>query len=180
MDASDQLLTFAEISIALAGFAGIIATFQFRQDKYLSRGRVLDLSMIVNISLLCAFFSVLPLSLLNFGFEEEAVWAFCSAIAGCIWLLGVVFVLRNMTTRKVHPQLRLLFIFLFVYSLVTAVILFLNALGIFFHRQFAPYFSSFILAFFLVCFNFSRLLMHPLWKALHKQEGLAATAAAES
>jgi hypothetical protein len=170
MNPSDQLLTFAEISVALAGFAGIIATFQFREQRRLTRGRVLDLSMIVNISLLSAFFSVFPLALLVFGFEEKTVWAICSGIAGAIWISVLIFVVQNMSTQSVSSRLQLFFAFIILYSLATAVILFMNALGIIFDQHFAPYFSSFILAFFLVCFNFSRLLMHPLWKALRKQE----------
>ena len=170
MDYSDQLLTFAEISIALAGFAGIIATFQFKKEEHISRGRVLDLSMIVNISLLCAFMSVFPLALLNFGITERAVWAFCSSVAGILWLGVILFILRNMNADNVAKPLRILFAFLFIYSSSTAVILFLNAFGIIFNQEFGPYFAAFILAFFMVCFNFSRLLMHPLWKALRKQE----------
>jgi hypothetical protein len=36
MEAVDSLLTVAEISVALAGFAGIIATFQLRQIEHVS------------------------------------------------------------------------------------------------------------------------------------------------
>jgi hypothetical protein len=32
MNEIEQLLTIAEVSVALAGFAGIVATFQFRQQ----------------------------------------------------------------------------------------------------------------------------------------------------
>lgn len=177
MDYSDQLLTFAEISVALAGFAGIIATFQFKQQKRISRGQVLDLSMIVNISLLCAFMSVFPLALLNFGFAERMVWAFCSALGGFLWLAFIIFIIQNMGTNTVSTSLRILFAFLFVYSTATSVILFLNAFGIIFHQEFAPFFCAFILAFFMVCFNFSRLLLHPLWKALRKQEAVSAAVA---
>ena len=50
MEQIDQLLTIAEISFALAGFAGVIATFQFRQQERVTRGQAISLSMIVNIS----------------------------------------------------------------------------------------------------------------------------------
>ena len=114
--------------------------------------------------------SVFPLALLNFGITERAVWAFCSSVAGIIWLGFILFILRNMNADKVAKPLRIFFAFLFVYSTATAAILFLNAFGIIFSQEFGPYFAGFLLTFFMVCFNFSRLLMHPLWKALRNQE----------
>jgi hypothetical protein len=170
MDHSDQLLTFAELAIALAGFSGIIATYQFKQEEYVSRGRVLGLSMIVNISLLAALFSVLPLALLNLGFSERSVWAFSSGLAGFIWIAFTIFIGHNMTTYRVRKPARILFAFLFFVSAIASVVLLLNAFGIILHQTYAPYFAAFLLAFFMVCFNFSRLLMHPLWRALRENE----------
>ena len=44
-----------------------------------------------------------------------------------------------------------------------------------FDREFGPYFAAFIFGFCLVLYNFSRLLLHPLWKVIHKQEALSTT-----
>lgn len=170
MDYSDQLLTFAELSIALAGFAGIIATFQFKQDGHVSRGRVLGLSMIVNISLLGAFFSVFPLALMNFGLAEHTVWKYSSGLAGIVWFALIIFIGQNLRKYIVRKPIRVLFSVLFLLSIAATVISFLNAFGVIFHQEYAPYFAGFLLAFFMVCYNFSRLLMHPLWKALREQE----------
>ena len=174
MDHSDQLLTFAELAIALAGFSGIIATYQFKQEEHVSRGRVIGLSMIVNISLLAALFSVLPLALLNFGFAERSVWAISSGLAGIIWIAFTIYIGHNMSTYRVKKPVRILFSFLFFISAVASVILLLNAFGIILNQDYAPYFAAFLLAFFMVCFNFSRLLMHPLWTALREHEAARA------
>jgi hypothetical protein len=48
----------------------------------------------------------------------------------------------------------------------TVGMLLLNALGIISDHEFAHCFAMFIMARFIVCFNFSRLLMHALSKAL--------------
>jgi len=50
----DVLILGAELSMALAGFAGIIATFQFRDTEKIRRADVVGLSIIVVYSLLAA------------------------------------------------------------------------------------------------------------------------------
>ena len=170
MDAADQLLTLAEISIALAGFSGVIATFQFEKKAHLSRGHVISLSLIVIISLAAAFCSVLSLVLLNFGFGEPAVWTISSVINAVFWLSGVVYTIRNMHMDTVPLPTRILFSFLIGLAILASIANFLNAFGIIFNREFGPFFATFLLGFFVVLYSFSRLLLHPLWKVVHKQE----------
>ena len=47
MEVFDVLILGAELSMALAGFAGIIATFQFRDTEKIRRADVVGLSIIV-------------------------------------------------------------------------------------------------------------------------------------
>ena len=54
MEITDLLLVSIEISVAFAGFAGIIATFQYRGEKQAKKGDVIGISMIVHLSLGCA------------------------------------------------------------------------------------------------------------------------------
>ena len=56
MDASKLLLVGIEVSVAFAGFAGVIATFQFKDAVRIDRGDVVGVTMIVNFGLWCAFF----------------------------------------------------------------------------------------------------------------------------
>lgn len=172
MDATNQLLTLAEISIALAGFSGIIATFQFQQKAHLSRGQVLSLSVIVIISLAAAFCSVLPLALLNFGFEERAVWSISSFLGGVFWLLGLIFTIRNIRLDAVALTTRILIGFFLALVAVASMANFLNTFGIIFDQEFGPYFAAFLYGFLLVLYNFSRLLLHPLWKVVRRQEAV--------
>ena len=170
MDAANQLLTLAEISIALAGFSGIIATFQFEQKAFISRGHVLSLSLIVLTSLAAAFCSVLPLALLNFGFEEPVVWSISSFVGGSFWLSGLIYTVRNMRLETVTLPNRILFGCFLTLVAVASVANFLNTFGVIFDQEFAPYFAAFLFGFCLVLYNFSRLLLHPLWRVVHKRE----------
>jgi hypothetical protein len=67
--------------------AGIISAFQFKKEKQIPGGQVINLSMIANMSLMGAFFSVLPLALLNFGITERTVGAICSVFSCVAWIV---------------------------------------------------------------------------------------------
>ncbi len=170
MDAANQLLTLAEISIALAGFSGIIATFQFEEKDYISRGHVLSLTVIVGISLAAAFCAVLPLALFNFGFEEPVVWSISSFVGGVLWLSGLVLTIRNLSIRTVNLPMKILIHVLLALAATAGIANFLNSAGIVYEREFGPYFAAFIFGFCLVLYNFSRLLLHPLWKVVQRRE----------
>ena len=170
MDPNDQLLTFAEISIALAGFAGIVATFQSRQQGGITPGRVLDLWMIVNISLAGAFASALPLVMQNFGMQEPNVWAVCSGLMAVNQSVFTYFLFRRTRLRYVAFFTRLLYLFLYLVSLGFILINILNAAGLVFTREFGPYFVTIIFNFVIVGMSFSRLLMRPLWKTIQEEK----------
>jgi hypothetical protein len=173
MNVIDNLLTIAEIAVALAGFAGIIATFQLGQIEHISRGRVLALWMVVNISLGVGLFSLLPLGLINFGFEDGVVWAISSTLIAIVSIIEVPFIIRNMNLQRENYSVRIVFYSIELVGFVLVVVNFLNALGIVFHREFGPFLAIIIYSLFLVGWNFSRLLMQPLWKMVEEREGLA-------
>lgn len=170
MNEIDQLLTMAEVSVALAGFAGIVATFQFRQQNKVYRGHVVALSMIVNISLVGGFFAVLPLIFLNYDMPEQDVWALCSALMGVNIFGFIVYLWKRARLNSLPPTTRVIIIGFFLTALGVAIANVMNAAGFIFHRQFGTYFISFVFCLSLVGYNFSRLLMFPLWKLIHRQE----------
>ena len=172
MDAVDHLLTIAEISVAIAGFAGIIATFQFQQIEHVSRGRVLAVWMIVNISLCMAFFSVLPFALINLGLEEWLVWSISSTLIGICSVVGSPFIIRNMSLQRETLPLRILFRSLPVVQMALVVVNFLNAFGILFDHEAGPFLVIIIFSLSIVCYNFSRLLVRPLWKMVELREAI--------
>ena len=96
MESTDLLLVGAEVSVAFAGFAGIIATFQFREAKQVKRGDVVGLTMIVQMSLNCALLSALPLLLSTFKLEATTIWTICSLYGGTYTAYSMQSVHRNM------------------------------------------------------------------------------------
>jgi len=172
MDAADQLLTIAEISVALAGFAGIIATFQFGRQTHVSRGYALSLSLVIIISMAAIVCSVLPLALINFGFEGPSIWSISSFVGGLFWLTGSIFTFRNMSVRNFSLANRMLFVALLTLAVVSSIANFLNAFGIVFDQEYGPYFAAFLFGFFLVLFNFSRILLIPVWAGVNQRKAV--------
>ncbi len=80
MDGSDQLLIITEVSVALAGFAGVVSAYQYKEGVHLRRGDALGIAMMVNIGLVDAFFSLLPLMLFGLGIGETLSWKLSSAL----------------------------------------------------------------------------------------------------
>lgn len=170
MEMVEHLITVAEISVALAGFAGIIATFQLWQIEHVSRGRVLALWMVVNISLRMAFISGFPLVLLGFGVDGGVVWAICSALLAIGSITESPFIIRNMNLQRENYSTRILFGSLMAVGAILVVINILNALGVVFHNEFGPFFALILFHLSIVGWNFSRLLMRPLWKMVEERE----------
>jgi hypothetical protein len=80
MEESALLLVGIEVSVAFAGFAGIVATFQNRNDARIGRGQLVGLTMIVIFSLVGAFFCSFPLFLSVLEVREATIWSINSAL----------------------------------------------------------------------------------------------------
>ncbi len=172
METNDLLLIGTEVSVALAGFAGIVATFQFRDGKKIKRGDVLGLTIIVQLSLGCALLTVIPIILSIIGIDDGTLWATCSVV-GAIWGACHMYIVdRDMRGAVKKISLRILFgIFQGVFVLVI-ISLILNAVDIFFHKEPGPFLIGIILCLSMVGYMFTRLLVHPLWQAVRKQEAV--------
>ena len=81
MNQSDQLLLVVEVAVALAGFAGIVGSFQNKSGAKLSHGDVLGLELMIVLSLITAVCAILPVALFNFGVAETTIWSICSSVA---------------------------------------------------------------------------------------------------
>ncbi len=170
MDSSNLLLVGIEVSVAFAGFAGIIATFQFRDKEKIDRGHLVGLTMIVNFGLMCAFFSALPLIISIFKVEVGTLWVICSSLAIIYIFRGMHFVHNNMKVAVVGKGTRLLFGAFQGLAALLAFSLILNIANLVFHREPGPYLASILFALSLVGYMFVRLLLRPLWRAVHEQE----------
>ena len=170
MDASDLLLVGAEVSVAFAGFAGIITTFQFRDRTKINRGQIVGLTLIVIASLMAAWGSVLPLLLSIFRVEDSTLWAICSflmLLTMCFYMYVLERDLRGVARNK---SARLMTGTLHGVSFLIMLSLILNTADLVFHREAGPYVTGILWALAVVGYMFARLLLLPLWKAVRQQE----------
>lgn len=170
LQASGLLLVGVEVSVALAGFAGIIATFQFRDVRAVRRPDVVALSTIVQNSLWCALGSALPPLLYLFGMDERTLWSICSTFAAVLMAGLIINVVTGLTGTVRRRSVRVFFSLLQVGSAFFVVCNVLNAADVVFHREPGPYIAAIMWGLSLAAYMFVRLLLYPLWRSVRQQE----------
>ena len=178
MEATDLLLIGTEVSVAFAGFAGIIATFQFRDETKINRGRIVGLTMIVQFSLMCSLFCVFPLLLSHFDLEDATLWSIVSCFGLVYICYSMYFINKNMRGAVRKKSARLLFGLFYGAAALVSLSLVLNIADLAFHKEPGPYLTAIVFGLSLVGYMFARLLLRPLWRVVHEQETANSGAAA--
>jgi hypothetical protein len=84
----DALIVIAEVSVAIAGFAGIIAAIDRPKDAYAR----LAVKNVLFGAITLVMYSLLPILLSVSGLHHEWVWR---AASGAMLVLGVAYIFRN-------------------------------------------------------------------------------------
>ncbi len=171
METIDQLRIVIQIAISLAGFSGIVASFQYREGSNITRGDTLGLVLLVNMSLVSAFFAVLPIVLFNFNISESTVWGVCSGLIAINYSLFVYYIRsRSKQVRVLRTVTKITHSFLYILCILTIIMNLLNSLDVAFHREYPPYFVSLLIPLITSGYLFARLVSRPLWRAIRLQE----------
>jgi len=170
MESLDILILGVEASIALAGFAGIIATFQFGGAKETRRADAVGLTMILQFSLLAALMSSIPILLYTFDVDEKTLWEVCSVVAVIMYAGGIYVQNDNLKGAVRTASFKRMVLLLQAPGVVLILINVLNASDIFFHREAGPVIAGIVWALTLAGFMFSRLLLRPVWRNVRIQE----------
>jgi len=150
----------AEVSVALAGFTGVVAAFGHRRGQW-SSADTMRFRVMLGTSLSGLVFSILPFAFHHMGTESAATWAISSG------LLASYFVIMTLVDthriRQVVAQRDSHFrmwpgVLSFCLAGVAVVTQVLNALDIGFHRAFGPYFLGLCCLLLLCALMFIRLL----------------------
>jgi hypothetical protein len=171
LDKTGILLTILELSVALAGFSGIVSAYQFRSDALITRGNATGLFIILNFSFSAAFTAALPLAMLNFDIENNIVWTATSvAVATCL-IYHAIFIMSNQKKIDVSNSVtRVIFGSIYVGAILLALVNLMNALNIVFKREFGPIFIGQLYGLGVTCMAFARLTLRPIWKLIKKKE----------
>lgn len=128
VDGTDELLTIAEVSVGLAGFAGVVAVFQQKTD-FTTTDRIRFVAIFAG-SLGALFLSFVPLALARSEWAGAGIWRWSSLIMLVIWSAGVSVVpwgLRRIGSEM--PISKLALALLLVPTLANGVLQLLNVTG---------------------------------------------------
>lgn len=170
MDISELLQLGIEAAIAIAGFAGVIATYQTGEGNNIRRGNVAAVTVITRCSLLVGFACAMVLLLQTFGVEGSTLWAVSSAVGAAI-MAGVAVSISISTRGETYRGYsRLLYLLLQSVGGVVVLSLILNAVGLVFDREPGPFIAGAVYGLSLAGIMFSRLLLRPLWQIVRESE----------
>jgi hypothetical protein len=160
LDAFDTLLTLAEVSLGLAGFAGIVMVFG-RGPGALPPADSFRLLALVGCSLGTLFLSLIPVALGFVGVAEPELWQWSSALMVAVaipaHLFGISRVRRDAAELfEVVPVYMIPFgASFFVANLIAQVC---NSLGIGWSPSFGVYLFGLIWYLGFAAFQFARML----------------------
>jgi glucan phosphoethanolaminetransferase (alkaline phosphatase superfamily) len=97
---SDVLLTLAEVAVAFAGFASIVAIFQVRWTREDVPFDLFRFWVMLAFSLATLLFALLPFLLHFLGLSDDATWRSCSALLALFVVANGVFI-GNLVRRRV-------------------------------------------------------------------------------
>jgi len=106
MDWAEVLLTIAEVSIAFAGFASIVAVLGRREGGGWSIEDVDRFWVMIEYSFAALFFSVVPFALHHSGVKDPALWASGSALMAAFLLGYAVMVTRRLIRHRLAGSVR--------------------------------------------------------------------------
>lgn len=105
MEAADTLATIAQISLGLAGFAGVVVSFD-KINADLSRVDAFRLMVLLSMSMGALILSLFPFGLHNLGLDKTQVWKI-SSIFSSLFSIGFVlwFGLAVKRIRAIAPEI---------------------------------------------------------------------------
>lgn len=173
MNGVDQLLVVVQVSIALVGFAGVVATFEHTDTtkKKTTLGDAIGIAIMVEMGLVNSFFAALPLIIFSLGVAEQTTWRISSGFMCINYVIALSYITKSMRGLKIRRRApKLMFGFLFILGTATLTIVVLNTLNIFFHGEFEPYYISLILPLYVSGYMFARLVLRPILRNVESRE----------
>lgn len=170
MDESDLLIVFAEIAVAIAGFSGIIATFQLRDGHIPRRSVLAGLGYIVNASFGAVYLSLLPLVLHFFGLSDSLIWSIASWHMAVLPLFFIYLFNRDTHGIARSESHRTMHLIVQAICVLAAIINLLNALGVVFHHESGPVLVGLVVGLGTAANLFSRLLLTPIRRLIVENE----------
>jgi hypothetical protein len=161
MPEADSLIVTAELAVAIAGFSGIVVVLR-RRSEDLSSIAYVRLWRLVESSLACIGFSLLPLVLYHFELRAPSLWSASSAVMALYLLTILIYVVRRFRSHLSSPATSWRFNGTIIgLQIAFFVLLLINSVGITVGPSFGPYFAAVVWQLAFATLMFSRLLLLP-------------------
>lgn len=170
---SDVLLTLAEVAVAFAGFASVVAIFQARWTRSETPFDLFRFWVMLAFSLATLVFALLPFLLHFLGLPDSTMWRLSSALLG-LFVLGNALFISRLIRRRVPAVVSSLTTSLSVSANATYTAALAaqvtNLVGVFG----GPGFGLYLLGLFLVLFGAGVNFVRLVWVASSQLNGPAA------
>ncbi len=100
---AESLSLVAELAIALAGFASLVAIIGRRQGRDTAVVDAIRLRWIFEIGLLTSAFALVPLLPFHAGLSENSTWRLCAALFAASGSTFLVYTLRRLSRIPDYP-----------------------------------------------------------------------------
>ncbi len=159
MDHRDILLTLAEISVAFAGFSGVVAVFGRRDPGTWSFADRVRFFMLVHASLSSLLLCIVPFGLLALNVAEASVWRSLSALFVLYNIVvGFLFIRRFLAASSSERAEFTLIVFPVFFAILAAVLV-LNIYNVVASGSFGPFLAGLIFLLAYSSFLFARMLI---------------------
>ncbi len=159
MDHGEILLTLAEVSVAFAGFSGVVAVFGRRDPGSWAFSDRFRFFSLVHTSLASLLLCILPFGLLAFHVAEESVWRSLSALFVLYNVVVAFLSFRRLLAASPSERAEFTPIVLPVTLAMIAAILAFNIHNVAAGATFGPFLVGLIFLLALSSFLFARMLV---------------------
>lgn len=159
---TEALVGIAQVSIVFAGFAGISVALSRRLPEQWTYGQTMRMACMIESSLTAAFFALLPIAVLAFGFSTATTISASGLLFAIAMLIHMIANgLRMKRAYEQDPDDRLPLAFrasMVLIGIAVLAALVLNSLGIAFEGSFGPYLAGLLFNLAFSSFMFMRSL----------------------
>lgn len=159
MDHGDILLTLAEVSVAFAGFSGVVAVFGRRDPETWSFADRFRFFSLVQASLSSLLLCIMPFGMLALNISESTVWRSMSALFVLYAIVVVIFSSRRFLATSSSDRGGFTMSVFPVAIAVSAPLLVASIYNVVVSAAFGPFLAALIFLLILSSFLFARMLV---------------------
>ena len=159
MDHQDLLQTLAEVSVALAGFSGVVSVFGRRHTGEWDPADRLHLSFMLETSLAVLFLSLLPFALLSVELTPRSTWTIMSSVLAAFLVMAFgAATYRYRRLSSGDQRMAVGRVYGIAMTLGDSSVIALQLFNVFSAHEFSLYLIGLIWLLFSCAFSFVRLL----------------------